>query len=444
MALYGVQNSSAARMQGKTVLPGGANDSISGSSSNNNMSLLAGSNLSDYYDTFFNYYDECGMESLLLYPEYQAAGHISTFLYPVLLVLGTLGNVASLLLLRHLSNHAWSSCLYLAVLSVVELVVLYIRCGGPWLDKVAGINPFFIIMTSSDAMCKINLFVLNVFLQMWPWLMVALSVELLISVRFPLKTYECCTTERARATILLITILLVCLNLNFFWTWGLVEQDCLYIEEFSLEFLNVIWPSIEMTVKHILPLLVVTVCFFVIVVSLLRSGREGQASYEPILRKYFLDLQALHQLKHASLIVVLFFIIVKTFTFALELLNALMQKGIIEVPCDQLAQFQANFELVKAVRDASIYCFHSLKFFIFFAFCASFRKQFFSVMRKIFFCCKAKQTGSGPRKAKDNNAANRLEQNENAGHAASAQRNATRHNDANSHNPPVLNKTTHV
>lgn len=304
-------------------------------------------------------------------------------------------------------------------------------------------------MSSSDAMCKTFLFVLNVLLQMWPWLMVALSVELLISTRFPLKTYQLCTTERARATVLLITILLVCLNLNFFWTWGLLETPvgkmCTYIEEFSMEFMDYIWPIIDMSVKHVLPLVVVTVSFFVSAVSLLRSGRQGASSYEPILKKYFLDLRALQQLKHASLILVLLFLVVKTLTFAVEMVNALYAKGAFDVPCERYAQFHASVFLVKAVRDASVYCFLSLKFFVYFAFCESFRRHFFNLARKMLFCRKARKDGERSRSTKDGATNRPLEQgDENSSHAASTQPKSTRLGDSNSHRPAVVNKTTHV
>ena len=415
-----------------------------------NMSTLAG-NLSDYYDTYYQYIDQCGMETIPSFTEYKAAEALTTFLYPLFLLLGTLGNAAALVLLRHLSIQAWSSCFYLAVLAVVDLVVLYIRCGGAWLLKVGGVNPYHRVMSSSDAMCKTFLFVLNMLLQMWPWLMVALGVELLISTRYPLKTYRLCTRERARATVLLITILLVCLNLNFFWTWGLLETQggkmCAYIEEFSMEFMDYIWPIIDTGVKHVLPLLAVTACFLVSALSLLRSGRQGAAAYEPILKKYFLDLRALQQLKHTSLVLVLLFLVIKTLTFAVVLVNALDAKGIFVVPCERYAQFRASVYLLKAVGDASVYAFLSLKFLVYFAFCASFRRRFFVLVRKMLFCCrKGGAEGEGRRAVKGGADGRHVEERGQncSSHAASAQPNCTRLGDSSCPRPAAANQTTHV
>ncbi|KAL8571754.1 hypothetical protein ACOMHN_051121 [Nucella lapillus] len=448
----------------------------------------------DLFNIYYDYQD-CGLATVPDFIEFQAAEMISKVLYPGLLILGVVGNGLSLFVHRHLSQNAWSSCLYLAVLSVVEMIVLIIRCGGTWFLEevslvlvvcrgegvvvssqserlvllsllsvvemivlilrcggtwfleVAGLNPSRKIMNSSDAMCKTYLFVLNVLLQMWPWLMVALSVELVISTRYPLKTYHLCTTERARATVLLITILLVCLNLNFFWTWGLgIGEECMYIELFSIEFLNVIWPSIETTVKHVLPLIAVTVAFLLSVLSLFKAGRSGAPSYEPILKKYFLDLQALQQLKHVALITVLFFIVVKTFTFVVELLNALESRGVIMVPCEEYAQFRARFKLVQTLRDAVMYSFHSLKFFVYFALCASFRQKVFSLLRKLFCCAKAEGGSERKTRAVQNNEDNNKQFQQIEDHVGldgNSRRISAGLQDINGHST-VLNKTTHV
>ncbi|XP_076470359.1 uncharacterized protein LOC143300512 isoform X2 [Babylonia areolata] len=401
-------------------------------------------NYTDHYSIYYDFYQDCGVASIPAFSEYRVAEMITTVLYPVLIVLGLVGNGVSVVVLRHLSVNVWSTCLYMAVLSAVELVVLIIRSGGTWFLEVVGLNPSRKVMNWSDAMCKTYLFVLNVLLQMWPWLMVALSVDLVISTRYPLKTYRMCTTERARATVLLITILLVCLNLNFFWTWGLVMgHECMYIDPFSREFLNIIWPSIETTVKHILPLIAVTIAFFLSVISLLRSRRSGAPSYEPILRRYFMDLQALQQLKHVALVIALLFIIVKTFTFVVELLNALESRNVIVVPCEQYAQFRARFKLVQTLRDTVVYSFHSLKFFMYFTMCSSFRQKVFSIARKMFFCGKAQGDRRKSRVVKDKNN-KQIEQTDHTGQEGNSRMNSTGLQDLNGHHPTVFSKTTHV
>lgn len=360
----------------------------------NMSSLYPDGNFSDAeYDAYMHYMCANQWTS---YPEYVAARSLETFLYPFLLLLATIGNVLSLLAFRHLVATTWSTCFYLHVLCVVDLVVLYIKCGGTWYRKVADSDLSERIMRFSDAMCKTYIFVFNVLLQLWPWLTVALCVELTIATRCPLKTYVMCTWERARAILLLITILLVCLNLNFFWTWGKIDSGgCIYIEEFSTEFMNVIWPSIVMGVEHVLPLLAATVCFFVTTISLLRSSRAQVSRYERVLQNYFLDLQALQQLKHAALVVVLLFLVVKTFTVSYEILNFLDIRGVLRVPCQQLGHFMAKKYLLSVLRDTVLYCYLSLKFCVYFGFCASFRKQCYAHARRILCVCKKSKYAVG-------------------------------------------------
>ncbi|KAK7505692.1 hypothetical protein BaRGS_00002963 [Batillaria attramentaria] len=353
----------------------------------NMTSVVGGANDTDY-DTWYYELNGCGAQVMFTAPEYQAAIKLQTFLYPFLLLLGTVGNLVSMVILRQLSIHAWSSCLYLSVLCPVDLAVLYIRCGSPWLTIIFGVNPSLKLMNSSDAMCKTMVFVTDLFLQMWPWLMVALAIELMIATRFPLKTYHMCTRERARAIVLLITILLVCLNLHFFWTWSVpTDQGCRYTDEFALEFQNEIWPAITMMVKCVLPLLAAGICFSISVISLIRGGRAAHSSYEPILKKYFLDLQALKQLKHVALILTLLFLIVKTYELGMEVLSLLETRLVFVVPCEEVAQYKASKAIASVVRDAVFYTFASLKFFVYFAFCGRFREMCFAAGQKM-LCCR--------------------------------------------------------
>lgn len=321
-------------------------------------------------------------------PEYQLAVNIETYFFPFLLVLGTLGNVFSLLPLRHLSLHAWSTCYYLFILCAVDLVILYIHCGGTWYAKITDYYVSIKVMNSSNATCKIFLFITNVLLQLWPWLMVALCVELMFSTRFPLRTYQMCTWERARATVLLITLLLVCLNLNYFWTWGIVDgTGCVYIEEFSTNFREYIWPSIDMFVKHILPLAAASGCFAFTIAHLLHSSHR-QTSYDSVLKNYFMDVLALKQIKHALLVLSFLFILVKTFMATLSILDFFRFNG-IQVPCEEMSKMDARFTLIDVTMDAACYCFLSLKFCVYFATCSSFRQLCYSRMWK--FSCSSKK-----------------------------------------------------
>jgi len=63
---------------------------------------------------------------------------IEIYASPLLLVVGSLGNVTSLVVLSRLSRKVLSTCVYLSVLCVADLLVLLTRCGNPWLANLTG------------------------------------------------------------------------------------------------------------------------------------------------------------------------------------------------------------------------------------------------------------------------------------------------------------------
>jgi hypothetical protein len=112
--------------------------------------------------------------------------------------------------------------------------------------------------------------------------------------------------------------------------------------------------------------------------------------------------QALNQLKKVSLLLVVLFLFVKAFTLAVEVLNALYTKSIIHIDCEDLLLYDARISLVRVIRNGVNYCYWSLKFFLYFASCASFRRRFCSILRKICRCCRSKKKEEEEKEKKEN------------------------------------------
>lgn len=96
-------------------------------------------NMTDYYGDTWDFYSDYFGANL---PEKEVAEKIYVYLSPLWLVLGTLGNILSVIVLQRLSKTITSTCLYLAVLAVVDLIVLYTRCGNDWLAQIGKVRLF--------------------------------------------------------------------------------------------------------------------------------------------------------------------------------------------------------------------------------------------------------------------------------------------------------------
>ena len=172
-----------------------------------------GDYLWDYYADYF------GVD----FPEKTVADIIYIYVSPFLLFFGTLGNVFSVIVLQKLSQDVFSTCIYLALLAVVDLLVLYTRCGNDWLSNVAHIDLSNMLMVSSESICKVYPFVFNFVFHLSKWLLVSMAIEGFIATKYPEKVLTMCTLSQAKAVILMLTVLLVCVNIHYFWSFELVH-----------------------------------------------------------------------------------------------------------------------------------------------------------------------------------------------------------------------------
>ena len=142
----------------------------------------------------------------------------------------------------------------------------------------------------SESICKVYPFVFNFLFHLSRWLIVAAAVEGFLSVKYPERLESLCNLDRARAVILLLTVLLVCVNMHFFWSYELVPLEDLHIPELfctfakyghqhSEEFQNIIWPMLDIIISDVLPYLIVIVCCFVMTVQICRGRHMGHKAF---------------------------------------------------------------------------------------------------------------------------------------------------------------------
>ena len=169
-------------------------------------------------------------------------------------------------------------------------------------------------MSWSDASCKVYNLTYEFTKQMNVWLMVAVSIEMAVAARWPKRTHVMCTRERATNVVLLLTILLVCLNIHFFWTWSVKRRSfCQYTDEFSDGFRSTYWPVILILTEVMLPLILVSVFFYCTVSALVQRKDQEEESMKAEMSKYFLELNGLFELRNVCLILCLFFLCITTF-----------------------------------------------------------------------------------------------------------------------------------
>ncbi|XP_069112714.1 uncharacterized protein [Argopecten irradians] len=324
-------------------------------------------------------YDYEGFESASTGPEYKIRQVVFRYVFAVFLILGTVGSFPCIVLLNRYSHTVWSTCVYLSLLLGIDLVKLYVHCGNQWFEEVTDENLSWNILLISNSICKVYTFLLSFFNHMSSWIVVAASVELLIAVRFPRHMYMMCMRERSQAVILFIIVLLICLNIHFFWTVGLslpgqspeiTSPYCHDNYELSEDFRTIIWPLVDFIVRNAIPMIAVFSCLCVCSVHIVQNmGRKSnQDEVESLLSKYFLDLKTLHDMKKATVILSMYFLI-NSSCLAIESVLA------------KFPEVHLNFALFDIVLRTMDFAYLSLKPYIFIVFCKKMRQDMMSCFK---------------------------------------------------------------
>ncbi|XP_052816586.1 uncharacterized protein LOC128243098 [Mya arenaria] len=332
----------------------------------------------ELYDRYHDYY------IIVPTPAETFVHYFYLIVFPYFLFFGTFGNIISTALLSRYSHNVWSTCVYMTLIFPLDLIKLYVECGNDWIEEVTHkeLNLSAKILLMSNAVCKVYTFVYSLLLQEVRWVIVAIAIETMIVLKTPTRIYNMCTRERANAIMLFISVMLITLDLHFFWTHGLVRPGddpsisffmCTYVNELSDNFRDYIWPNINFFIEELIPFCIILGCIIVSITGLVRKSSRVNDNY---LEKYFLDTKALRELSKAMFVVCIVSFL-STMCDIIEIsVRVMITNGILAI------EYEQNFLMINSLA-VSKYIFVSHKFWIFYVFCERFRndvKNFFRAL----------------------------------------------------------------
>lgn len=295
------------------------------------MSHIAHCILSDYGNYTLDLTDGFLIED---YPPLEGGIHsvkttVETYVYPLFLFLGTLLTLPLIILLYRFSYVVWSSCFFLSITLILDLVLLCVFCGNDWYIAVYQKSLSNDIVSMSNASCKVYSFLISFIKYLSPWVMVVISVDVFISMNYPNRIYWMCTRERANATLLLIVVLLTFINLHYFWTFGLTEKNIdmfqvirlchLTYQDRTMEvFTEKVQPYIDFLFTKLIPFLVTSIFLFIVAFSYCTKPRQKFDIHH--LKNYFLEVEALFQMRILALILCIWFAVVYLYRSVHEVL----------------------------------------------------------------------------------------------------------------------------
>ena len=221
------------------------------------------------------------------FPDYRAGLLIWKVVPPFLILLGTIGNILSIVVLTRKSiKISTTMALYLTFLAFSDLLVLYTGLLRQWILYVFKYD----VRHLSEAACKIHMWLLFTLRDFSGWILLAVTLERVISVWCPLSAKTKCS--RKYATALLIIILLFLLALNSHVMYGMVNKgtveehdtgtrSCSVIDTKYGSFYNLTWPWIDVCVFCLIPFSVIVVGNGCILFRVIRSQRKTKARSVP-------------------------------------------------------------------------------------------------------------------------------------------------------------------
>ncbi|XP_053395950.1 neuromedin-U receptor 2-like [Mercenaria mercenaria] len=227
------------------------------------------------------------MDTLNQYSEYRNALRIWKSVPPMLLVLGTLGNLLTIVVLMRSKSRMSSTALYLSSLAVSDLLVLWTGLLRQWINYMFDVD----VRHFSVAGCKIHVFLVYFATQCSSWLLVAVTSERFIGVLLPHKVKQGCTTRIAIVTISIIVGSLMLLNVHWFYGMGAsvtvynnitYQFKCSSIYDHYYDFLGFEWPWIDLCIFSLGPFTILLIGNISIIVRVLVSKHKTRTRIAPL------------------------------------------------------------------------------------------------------------------------------------------------------------------
>lgn len=336
--------------------------------------------------------------SLMEYGEYVANKQILLYVPPILLAVGTFGNIFSFYILLKSTKNATNASIYsyLSVLAILDLLVLYIGLLRLWIGQ------FMIdIEDTNIVLCKLVIFLGYVCSDASVWLIVAMTIERAIVVTFPLKAPRVCNTKYARICIISICVVFACVNCHFLWSLELqhytfndtVISECEATADFKV-LVEDIWPWVDAALYSLLPssIIIVLNCIIIRNVISAKNARDVLRQESSLFRRNCLlnNNQSRSRAEVSRKITLMLLAI--SFTFLLTTLPmniGLIYTSVFGVPRDNATLVKT--QLVNTIAELLMYTNHSINFFLYCATGKKFRSQFKTF---VCYCCIWRQAHS--------------------------------------------------
>ncbi|ELT94867.1 hypothetical protein CAPTEDRAFT_205369 [Capitella teleta] len=319
-------------------------------------------------------------KELLQFQSYRLHKYLMTYAPPVLLLIGTMGNILSIVILTRQSLRKYATYMYLAVLAVADTLVLYLGLLRLWLGEITGSD----IKDRSNISCKMINAIGYTCSDFSGWLIVVVTIERFFAVCRPLKAPSGGEhRQRAYKVVVSLFVVLFLMNSHFFWTvevkqttLGTGEEvyHCAGGDQYKT-LINDIWPWVDTVVYSFLPFVIILTLNVLIVLQVVKARRDRRSMQTPGSRlpshRHFVRTNPADS--GGKITVMLMSISV---TFLLTTLPVSIANIFVKyLSMDSDLSTMLNYQLVRTITVLLMFTNHCINFFLYCATGQKFRKQ---------------------------------------------------------------------
>lgn len=302
------------------------------------------------------------------YAEFVWADNLGRYVFPVIIGLGTIGNILSFLVMVRRAMIITPTCFYMAILAISDTVILYVDCLRKWSFIVYGENSWNL----NTAACRSFYFLSYSSFHYSVWIIVAMTMERFFAIRYPLKFLTVGSVKKTKIACLIILIFVLLLNCQFMWSIKLDEKGRCVPEAAYNDFHKDMVPWIDAVFYSFLPFTIL-ITFNVLIICSFRSNIPNSSTTHP--------RSSIHPRMTAMLLSVTFTFIFMTAPKAILFCIRNEVFGFLKNNTIDLQEV-ALYTLITRIADLCIYTNHAINILLYCVTGQRFRKE----MKNMFTC----------------------------------------------------------
>ena len=153
------------------------------------------------------------------YTTYKVAKYIAKYWFPVLIPLGLVGNTLSFLVMIRPNNRRISTCIYMAAISINDNAMMCIEVHA-WFVSGVNIHKWYLWE------CKTATYLSFFSLQCATYLILAMTIDKYIAIKWPHRATTYSTPGRAKMIIVTIVTFGAMYNLPHFFITTVIKGNC--------------------------------------------------------------------------------------------------------------------------------------------------------------------------------------------------------------------------